>query len=205
MENVPQKKLRVRDVFRKVDFDEYKNSCTKELLQQFLDGKLGLETPIETLRGIMFGYTFTEDYVNNRHVSPFSIQYWEDVVDFGENIPNDWGEKIDDEVIVELCQNRIDQIVDTLLSTGDGKSPGTAFCVIDTYQEYELMREIFTFGIPEKIRQSLLEGGIDCIEFASNEYGVEKLYFDVHRRFEVGYPFKRNGELKCDEIEFDWA
>ncbi|MBO7445325.1 MAG: hypothetical protein J6T86_02820 [Bacteroidales bacterium] len=56
------------------------------------------------------------------------------------------------------------------------------------YQEYELMQEIFVYNVPEIIRQSVSENGIDCIEFEPNDFGVEKLYFDVHRRLEVGYP-----------------
>ena len=183
--HAPQGLLGVRDDFCKVNFEEYKDSCPKELLQKFLDGQLNEDTPIETLRGLMYGYTFTEDYAKGLTSSPFSVKYWEDI--------------LEDEDLIDAYQFQSEQIIDTLLSSGNGKSPETAFCVIDTYQEYELMQEIFVYNVPEIIRQSVSKNGIDCIEFEPNDFGVEKLYFDVHRRFEVGYPFK------CDEIEFDGA
>ena len=175
--NLPIRLLGVRDDFRKVNYEEYKDSCTKELLQQFLDGKLDGNTPVETLRGLMYGYTFTDEYAQSPHPldSPFSIQYWKDII---------FADPPDDLIYSYQCQ--IAQILDTILSTGDGKTRKTAFCVIDVYQEYELMNEIFAYYVPEITQQKLLAGGIDCIEFKPNDFGVEKLYFDVNRRFDVG-------------------
>ena len=49
------------------------------------------------------------------------------------------------------------------------------------------MQEIFAYDVPRRIRQSLSEDGIDCIEFAPNDFGVEKLYFDIHRKFDVEF------------------
>lgn len=184
-----QSLLGVRDDFRKVDFEEYRNGCPKELLQQFLDGKLGEDTPIETLRGLMYGYTFTEEYASGFMSSPFSVRYWEDI--------------LDDEEQIDSYQCQCEQIMNTLLSTGDGSSPETAFCVIDTYQEYELMQELFVYNVPKRIRQSVSEDGIDCIELEPNDFGVEKLYFDVHRRFEVGYPEFPDDDFSLDDDLFE--
>ena len=196
--NLPIRLLGVRDDFRKVNYEEYKDSCTKELLQQFLDGKLGKDTPIETLRGLMYGYTFTDEYVNGFQDSPFSVRHWEDILyndDFFEDddfledddfIEDD--DSLEDDDLINTYQYQTEQIIDTILSTGDGKTRETAFCVIDVYQEYELMDEIFFYNMPRITRQSLLADGFDCIEFEPNDFGVEKLYFDVHRRFDVGYP-----------------
>lgn len=180
--NEPIRLLGVRDDFRKVNYEEYKESCTNELLQQFRDGKLDEDTPIETLRGLMYGYTFTDEYAQSCHYldSPFSVRYWEDILE------ND--DFLDDDNLIDTYQYQTEQIIDTILSTGDGKTPDTAFCVIDVYQEYELLDEIFVYNVPKITRQKLLEGGIDCVEFEPNDFGVEKLYFDVHRRFDVDYP-----------------
>lgn len=178
----PIRLIGVRDDFRKVNYEEYKDSCTKELLQQFLDGKFDKDTPVETLRGLMYGYTFTDEYAQSPHFldSPFSVRYWEEIIYNDDFLEDD---------LIGTYQYQPEQIVDTILSTGDGKTRETAFCVIDVYQEYELMDEIFVYNVPEITRQRLLEGGIDCIEFKPNDFGVEKLYFDVRRRFvDVGYP-----------------
>ena len=187
--NEPMRLLGVRDDFRKVNYEEYKDSCTKELLQQFLDGKLDEDTPEETLRGLMYGYTFTDEYAQSPHFldSPFSIRYWKNIIFAG--MP-------DDRIFSYQCQ--IAQILDTILSTGDGKTRKTAFCVIDVYQEYELMDEIFEYYMPEIARQKI-EGGIDCIEFKPNVFGVKKLYFDVHRRLDVGYPYPRPPKQNVEE------
>jgi len=186
--NEPIRLIGVRDDFRKVNYEEYKDSCTKELLQQFLDGKLDGKTPDETLRGLMYGYTFTDEYAQSPHSSdsPFSVRYWKDII-FADP-PND---------LIYSYKYQIGLILHTILSTGDGKTPETAFCVIDLYQVYELMDAIFACYNPEITRQKLFEGGI-CIEFEPNVFGVEKLYFDVHRRFiDVGYPGPPGKDFSC--------
>ena len=37
------------------------------------------------------------------------------------------------------------------------------------------------------VEQSVVNG-IDCLTFENNRGGIEKVYFDISRRFEVGYP-----------------
>ena len=181
------KELRgIRNDFRKVDYQEYEQSFNEKLKQDFVEGGLGKDTPIETLRGLMYGYTFTEDYANCFTSSPFSINYWMDLF-YDENYTGPY-------------PIQIKQITDTLLSTGDGRTPETAFCVIDVYQEYELMQEIFSNHVPNRIKQTLFKSQIDCIEFEPNVFGVDKLYFDVHRRFDVGYPMY-NGSF--DDAEWE--
>ena len=78
-------------------------------------------------------------------------------------------------------------LVDAINSTGDGKTPETALCVIDVFQEYEYIERMIRFMGKTVVKQSLFPGGIDCLELEDKDGNIEKIYFDVKRRFEVGY------------------
>ena len=79
------------------------------------------------------------------------------------------------------------RLLEAIDITGDGMSRETALCVTDVGQEYEYIHRVSPYNFLEVVRQSV-EDGIDCLEFESNIYGVERLYFDIRRRFDVGYP-----------------
>ena len=71
-----------------------------------------------------------------------------------------------------------------IASTGDGKTPETAFHVSCVPDEYALM-EMFGF-IPKG--QSLMEKhgrSYDIMDLEENEYGLEAMYFDITVSFEA--------------------
>ena len=78
------------------------------------------------------------------------------------------------EEVMQLI-NRMNTVVDALISSGNGLSKDEAFYVIYTAHEYDLLN-IFGFGFGGK--QSLIEH-YDYLELAENEAGIEGLYFDV--------------------------
>ena len=156
--------------FRKVDFEEYRESCTDERLDDFVNGT-GEDFTVEDVRALMYGFTFTDFYSGHSETSFFDNDWWA-----GRLMEADNEFSPQEELIARA-----------ILSTGDGRTPETAFAVIDAYQEYQLISMLMPEHTPLLKRQSLLEGGIDCLEFEDNPYGVERMYFDVHRRFEVGY------------------
>ena len=74
--------------------------------------------------------------------------------------------------------NQVIMLFTTITSSGNGKSPETAFHVISTTDEYGLMDML---GLSLK-NQSLIERhgrSYDLMEFEENEFGLEALYFDV--------------------------
>ena len=77
-------------------------------------------------------------------------------------------------------------ILETIDSTGDGKTPETALCVIDVHQEHEYIRRVVRLFVLQLVRQSVVNG-IDCLELRDYDGRIEKVYFDISRRFEVGY------------------
>lgn len=94
----------------------------------------------------------------------------------------------DDSPIYDVLMPQEEIILRAIDSTGDGKSAETALCVIDVSQEYEYMRRVFPYSDLIIEKQSV-QNGVDCISFKPNNFGIEKLYFDISRRFDVGYGF----------------
>ncbi|HEX8041026.1 MAG TPA: DUF4919 domain-containing protein [Chryseosolibacter sp.] len=70
---------------------------------------------------------------------------------------------------------RMKIIVDAIMSSGDGKTKETAFYVISTSHEYDLINIL---GLQFGGKQSLIEH-YDYLTLARNEPGIEGLYFDV--------------------------
>lgn len=166
--------LEINTDFEKVDYEKYRNSFSKERLEEFLSER-GKEFSIEEVRALMYGYTFTDEYALHPETSVFDSEWWR------RHTGDDSG--------VSLQEIRI---AIALLETGNGRSPETAYCVIDIYQEYDIISLLVPKNTPLVTKQTLLEGCIDCLELEPNPYGVDKLYFDIHRRFEVGYKNKGN-------------
>lgn len=77
----------------------------------------------------------------------------------------------------ELQKNliKLEIIVDALVSSGDGITKETAFYVIDTMHEYDLLA---MFGFRYAGEQSLIEH-YDYLTVAKNEENIKGLYFDV--------------------------
>ena len=59
----------------KIDYLEYEHAFSYELLKDFEEGRLeGFD--IEIMRGLIYGYTFTEDYAKGIIPKSFSMDYW---------------------------------------------------------------------------------------------------------------------------------
>ena len=74
--------------------------------------------------------------------------------------------------------NQVVMLFSAISSTGDGKTPETAFHVICVSDEYGLME---MFGLSMK-SQSLIEKkgrSYDLMELEENEFGLESMYFDI--------------------------
>ena len=74
--------------------------------------------------------------------------------------------------------NQVMMLFSTIMSSGNGKTPETAFHVISTTDEYGLMDML---GLSLK-SQSLVERNgrsYDLMEFQENKYDLESIYFDV--------------------------
>ena len=134
------------------------------------------------MRANLYGYTYTKGYADGEIPDMLSMDYWEErheEIDF-ENF------NFEDESPYFDVSPQEKLILETIDSTGDGKTPETALCVIDVHQEHEYIQRVVRLSVLQLVRQSVA-GGIDCLELKDYDGRIEKVYFDISRRFEVGY------------------
>lgn len=181
---------------RKIDYSEYKDKYDESVKEKLHSAPADVD--IESIRAFIYGYTFTDDYAEGEIPDELSMDYWEYEADDlwdeeSEELDIESLDDSDEEVGKDDCdmyevftlQER--RILEAIDSTGDGKSPETALCVIDVHQEYEYLHRVFPYSVLKVSKQSVSKG-TDCLEFEPNAFGVERIYFDMNRRFEVGYP-----------------
>ena len=183
--------------FKKVNFAEYEGKYNADTL---VDMEINPEEiSIETMRECMYGYTFTEDFAQNKYPDELSMDYWKKMydedceamleyidindVDWEDSLLEDNNEEEEiDMYEVDTPQERL--LLQTIDSTGDGRTPETALCVIHVANEYEYLDRVFPFYNFKVIKQTV-DNGIDCLHFAPNTFDIECIYFDIHRWFDV--------------------
>ena len=144
---------------KKVNYESYEHAFSYDLLKDFEEGRLR-DFDTGKMRGLIYGYTFMEDYKKCIIPDALSMDYWSEKEDFFEQ---------------ELL------ILDALMSTGDG-TQDSPFSVICVGQEYELVRRIRP-GSKMK-GQRLLLSHIDCIDI-ERVGQPQSVYFDISRWFEM--------------------
>ena len=176
--------------FRKVDFNQYKNAYDKDVILAWKNRKRELD--VETLRALMYGFTFTKEYADGNMEESLFMDYWRDIsFDYvpelftEESLDEEMDKMVEDDHEIEISRENL--LLQAIDSTGDGKTPETALCVIDVHQEYEYIERKFPFCFLRMTKQSVCNG-IDCLYFDKNPFGIDCIYFDIKRRFEVGYP-----------------
>jgi hypothetical protein len=184
--------------FNKVKYSEYEGKYNEHLKEKMAKEPESID--IKTMRANLYGYTFTKEYADGEIPDEFSMDYWEEY--HFENDLIDEPIEIDlDSMLHEMelplrekdpspyfdVSPQEELLLKAIDSTGDGKTPETALCVIDVHQEYEYIQRVVRLFVLRLVEQSVVNG-IDCLTFENNRGGIEKVYFDISRRFEVGYP-----------------
>ena len=183
---------------KKVNYSDYKDKYDEGIKAKMETSPKSVD--VETMRENLYGYTFTKEYAEGKIPDEFSMDYWEEY--HFENDLIDEPIEIDlDSMLQEMEQPlgkedpgpyfdvspQEELLLKAIDSTGDGKTPETALCVIDVHQEYEYIQRVVRLFVLRLVEQSVVNG-IDCLTFENNRGGIEKVYFDISRRFEVGYP-----------------
>ena len=170
----------------KVQYSEYEGKYDASIKEGLKKDPLSVD--VETMRENLYGYTFTEDYAKGVIPDELSMDYWEELhLDDDINLLDDLDHLLEDETDSPYfdVSPQEELILKTIDSTGDGKTPETALCVIDVHQEYEYIARVVRFFALRLVRQSV-KNGIDSLEFKNYKGEIEKVYFDITRRFEVG-------------------
>ena len=183
-------------MMKKVNYSEYEGKYDERIKERLEKDPESIG--VETMRENLYGYTFTKAYAKGEIPDEFSMDYWEErqmEIDLDDPEEIDF-EKMKDNL--DLAFNKEDDspyfdvspqeklILETIDSTGDGKTPETALCVIDVHQEHEYIKRVVRLFVLQLVRQSVVNG-IDCLELRDYDGRIEKVYFDISRRFEVGY------------------
>lgn len=186
--------------FNKVNYSEYEGKYDEHLKEMMAKAPESID--LETMRANLYGYTFTKQYADGVIPDELSMDYWEEY--HFENDLIDEPIEIDlDSMLLEMEQPlgkedlspyfdvspQEELLLKAIDSTGDGKTPETALCVIDVHQEYEYIHRVARLFVLRLVEQSVVNG-IDCLTFENNKGEIEKVYFDISRRFDVGYPYK---------------
>lgn len=184
--------------FNKVNYSEYEGKYDEHLKEKMAKEPESID--IETMRANLYGYTFTKEYADGEIPEEFSMDYWEEY-HFENDLLEDPVEIDLDSMFQEMelplrekdpspyfdVSPQEELLLKAIDSTGDGKTPETALCVIDVHQEYEYIQRVVRLFVLRLVEQSVVNG-IDCLTFENNRGEIEKVYFDISRRFEVGYP-----------------
>ena len=182
----------------KVNYSEYEGKYDERIKEKMAKEPESID--VETMRANLYGYTFTKEYADGEIPDELSMDYWEEC-----HFENDLlDEPVD--INLDLMLHEMEQplreknlspyfdvspqeklLLEAIDSTGDGKTPETALCVIDVHQEYEYIHRVVRLSLLRLVGQSVRKG-IDCLELEDHDGRIEKVYFDISRRFEVGYP-----------------
>lgn len=174
--------------FKKVDYSEYKDKYDEEFRTKMKTAPESID--VETMRANLYGYTFTKEYAEGLIPDELSMDYWEELhldddikdLDFLDDLDHLLEDETDSPYFDVSSQEEL--LLKTIDSTGDGRTPETALCVIDVHQEYEYIARVVRFFGLRLVRQGVANG-IDCLEFKNFRGNIEKVYFDISRRFEV--------------------
>lgn len=192
---------------KKVNYADYEGKYDENIKEMMKTAPE--EIDVETMRANLYGFTFTQDYADLKIPDEFSMDYWQDY-----NIESNFGDMddldlspIDEETDILYPEDaegpyyfvspQEELLLKAIDSTGDGKTPQTALCVIDVFQEYEYINRVVEYCDKQVVEQSVRDG-IDCLKLKSFDGSIVKLYFDVKRRFEVGYPKIDGAPLTSD-------
>ena len=175
---------------KKVNYSSYKDKYDEEIKSRMETSPESVD--VETMRENLYGYTYTKEYAKGEIPDELSMDYWEEYHLENDDLDIDFWEDPDPAIIDAMYDEYFDLspqerlLMQAIESTGDGKTPETAFCVIDVHQEYEFINRSSRFIGLQFVMQSVANG-IDCLEFKDYKGDIEKVYFDISRRFEVGY------------------
>ena len=145
----------------KVVFENYKGRFDRKVCEELF--KNPETADLEEMRAQFYGYVFTKEFRNHEIPEMFDMDYWDDL--------NQEYDSSQSELLGKVIE-----------SSGDGKTPATAYCVICVGNEYDFMERVFPYCILDKKGQSLIryeDKYIDCWEFEENDFGTDKVYFDV--------------------------
>lgn len=162
------------------------------LMQRFIKGDTTLT--LDEVKYVFYGcyYSLKYDYTNPSQelMTAYKEKRYEDVLNLGSKELKKSPAQLailfrmcvaaleqEDEEKAQLYKTRLLQIVDVILSSGDGKSAKTAYKVLEVSDEYVILYGVF--GV--NVKQQALSGNCDIMTVYEGENLDETvdIYFDV--------------------------
>lgn len=147
-------------VFQK-DYKPYERIPEEQEFRSYIS-RLGNITPVELDRMIELGTTCRKKFPFNTDVAKYLWMAYQKKNDFSTGM----------KLSVQSYH-----ILKVIKSSGDGKTPETAFHVLTVGNEYELLRSLF-FKVES---QSLIGRNYDYIKLEPNESNIDGLYFNIEK------------------------
>ena len=177
---------------KKFDYEAYKDKYDESFLKKMETSPTKIK--VKAMKEQLYGCTYTEDYARGEVPDQFSMDYWSEKKEDGSLEANlDPVESIACQMELDMSDGRYKvetvqekRLLEAIDSTGDGKTPETALYVIEVFQEYEYISRVYPYCTLQRKRQFYRQC-VDCIEFLPNDAGIERIYFNISRRFEVGH------------------
>lgn len=207
--------MKLMETFKKVNFSEYEGKYSEAVNKTLATApeSLTVDDMRAYLYGYTFTEGYAEFEFPNEMSMDYWRESGEGICDFTLDVPCFDADKMPDDVwdtkgnasfdiiddILKDCEDEIKsamddnyyidtlqerRILEAIDSTGDGKSKETALCVTCVAQEYEYIRRVYPYCLFSVIQQTFSDG-VDCLMFEPNPLGVERIYFDISRHFEV--------------------
>jgi hypothetical protein len=164
---------------KKLNYQDYEHAFNSYWLKKFVEGQLR-DFDTETMRGLVYGYTFTEDYAKGIIPDELSVDYWKQK---NKGVFSGFQRLTCAQLSLSEYLGQELLICEAIESTGKG-TLDDPYCVICVGHEYEFLR---TYRPAMRVvSQRLLPGHIDCLELEGLGGYTETLYFDISRWFERG-------------------
>jgi hypothetical protein len=91
-------------------------------------------------------------------------------------------EHLKDEKLLSFHGFIIKKLVESILNSGDGNTPETAYIVINTYEEYALLK-LFGLKMIEQKLMKINDRSYDLLEVVDKEGNQKGVYFDIEIPF----------------------
>jgi hypothetical protein len=193
---------------KSIDLNKIRSLANKDSYNKLFDRFIANDTTLslDDYVIIYYGQAFRENYKPNaRHDSVKVLNMYlnnnKDSIDFHKvlsytnMILNDFPFNIEQIYIAWIAYDKIgvkdssdiwfykyDRLIRTIMSSGDGKTPKTAFIVAKITDEYSILNAL-GLQLTGQALISKKKKSYDLMNVAQNQYGIDKLYFDINLFF----------------------
>jgi hypothetical protein len=191
-----------------IDLKEIKSIANTDTYKKLLDRFISNDTTLSSdeYKVLYYGQAFQENYrPNSRHDSIRALNMYlnkginsidfNKVLNFTAQILKDFPFNIEQIYITGVIYDKLggqdlsrlwfykySNLIKTILSSGDGKKPESAYIVTKITDEYSLLNAL-KLNVEKQSLIAKKEKWYDLMSLEKNQYGIENVYFDINLFF----------------------